>query len=296
MPNDLSVSLHMDESLSTALQADEAITAMLDSYHVDSLPMAKIANEEMRTSMARIEEIKALKAGFVAPAKQIIANAEALFDPAISARQAFATGLRRKLEAFTVEQKRIADEARMRQEAEDRRLRQEAEAKVAAERAKAEQVAAEQRRQAEAAEEARRKAEAEGNAKEAARAAAESAKMQEKAMATLENADAKAAETMMMAAQAALPLAPAAEKVAGFSLRDNWKAELLPGKTEEQALVLIVAAAAGVQAQDLKRVDLLAHLKRDPAAGDRLAKALKGAFNVPGLQSVNRQTSVSRAA
>jgi hypothetical protein len=198
--------------------------------------------------------------------------------------------LRAKLQDFTTEQKRLADEAERQRQAEERRVRQEAEAKAAAERAKAEQIAAEQRRQAEAAEAARRKAEAEGNAKAAARAAAEAATLQEKAVATIENADAKAAETIM-AAQAALQLPPAtAEKVAGFSLRDNWKAELHPGKGEYAVIALIVEAIAN------GRSDLLALLKLDMSAADKLAKALKGAMNVPGMLAVNRQTSVSRAA
>lgn len=295
MPDNLSVELRMDESMSAALQADEAVTAMLDSYTIDSLAMANIANGDMRASIVRIEEIKALKAGFVAPAKQIIANAEALFDPAIRARQAFATGLRAKLADFAIEQKRLADESRRRAEDEERKRRQEAEVKAAAERAKAEQIAAEQRRQAAEAEEARRKAVAEGNAKEAARAAAEAAKMQEKATATLENADAKAAETIM-AAQAALPLVPAVEKVAGFSLRDNWQGELRPGVDEAGATALIVSGITGIPADKFVRPDLLPLLKLDAGAGHRLAKALKNAFNVPGMQAVNRQTSVSRAA
>jgi len=292
MPDgNLSVVLQMDEGTKAALTADENVAAMLDSYVIDSKAMADIANRDMRESMARIEEIKALKAGFVAPAKQIIANAEALFDPAINARLAFATGLRRKLEMFTVEQKRLADEAKRKAEEEERRRRQEAEAAAAAERARAEQQAAEQRRQAAEAEEARKKAEAEGNKRAAAAAAAQAAKLQEKATATLANADAKATEALM-AAQAALPLAsaPLQEKVAGFSLRDNWKAELLPGKTERDAIALIVAAVAA------GRSDLLALLKLDMTAADKLAKALKKAMNVPGMEAVNRQTSVSRAA
>ncbi len=297
MPDgNLSVVLQMDENMQAALRADEAVAAMLDSYTVDSKAMADLANTDMRTSIARIEQIKVLKSGFVAPAKQIIANAEALFDPAINARQAFATGLRRKLEVFTAEQKRLADEARRKAEEEDRRRRQEAEAAAAAERARAEQQAAAERRQAEEAEQARKKAEVEGNKRAAAAAAAQAARLQEKAVATLANADVKVAETMM-AAQAAAPVAaPEPEKVAGFSLRDNWKAELQPGKTPESVVPMIVAAITGVPIEKFVRPDLLPLCKLDMSAGDRLAKALKKAMNVPGVDAVNRQTSVSRAA
>lgn len=294
--NHLSLDLRMDESMQAALRVDEGVTAMLDSYVLDSKDMADIANQDMRASLVRIEEIKKLKAGFVAPAKQIIANAEALFDPAINARQAFATGLRRKLEAFTAEQRRLADEARRRAEEEDRRRRQEAEAAAAAERARAEQLAAEQRRQVAAAEEARKTAEAEGNARAAAAAAAQAAKLEEKATATLANADAKVNETLMAAQAAAPAVAPVAEKVAGFSLRDNWKAELQPGKTPDQAMALIISAIAGVPIERFVRPELLPLCKLEMSAADKLAKALKKAMNVPGLEAVNRQTSVSRAA
>jgi len=287
--SDLSVVLSMDESTARALRADEAVTQMLDSYNIDSADMANVANADMRGAITRVAEIKALKAGFVAPAKTIIANAEALFDPAIEAQTLFAKGLRGKLEVWTVEQRRIADEARRVAEAEERRLRQEAEAKAAAERAKAEQQAADQRRQAAEAEERRKAAEAEGNAKAAAAAAAEAARLQEKAAATLENGEAKAAEAVM-SAQAAVPVVAAPEKVAGFSLRDNWKGELLPGKTERDAIALIVDAIPD------GRTDLLALLKLDMSAADKLAKALKKSMNVPGMQAVNRQGSMSRPA
>jgi hypothetical protein len=251
--------------------------------------MAVLANDELRGVIARKEALKKWRDKFIAPATQIIENAKALFNPALNALGQSETLLRAELQRWTVEQKRLADEERLKREAEERRLRHEAEAKAAADRAKAEQVAAEQRRLARAAEEARQKAVAEGNAKAAAAAAAEAAKLEEKAAATIENAEAKAAETII-AAQAAVTVASAPEKVAGFSLRDNWKAELLPGKGDRDVIPLIVDAIAS------GRTELLALLKLDMGAADKLAKALKKAMSVPGMQAVNRQTSMSRAA
>lgn len=295
----LSVSLVMDPSMHDALRADERIALEVDSYVIDSAPMAELANTALRQSIERIAVIKEWKGGFVAPARQIIANAEALFDPAIAARQSFVAGIRGKLSAWTMEQQRLADEARRKAAEEERRVRQEAEQKAAAERARAEQVAAEQRRQAEAAEAARQKALAEGNAREAAKHAAAAAKLDEKAHATLANAEVKANETVMAAEAAiataapviAAPLAPK-----GFGMRDNWKGEMLPGHAEADVVRAIVAAIAGVPADALVRPDLLPLLDLNTSNADKLAKALKKAFNVPGMQAVNRQTSVSRAA
>src|SRR6185369_17513968 len=172
MPTDLSIELRMDDTQAEQLRADENVRTMLDSYIVDSPAMAAIANTDMRASIVRIAEIKAAKAKFVEPAKQIIANAEALFDPAIEARENFVAGLRSKLADFTREQQRIADEARRRQEEEERTRRQEAEQQAAAERARAEQVAANERKQADEAEQRRKDAEAAGNKRAAAAAAA----------------------------------------------------------------------------------------------------------------------------
>lgn len=297
MSEPLSVTLTMDETMVNALRADQVIALELDSYVIDSKPMADLANTAMRGSIARIAEIKEWKAKFVEPAKQIIANAEALFDPAIAARQQFVAGMRGKLADYTTEQLRIAAEEQRKRDEEARRVRQEAEQRAAAERAKAEAIALEQRRLAAEAEAARQKAEAEGNAKEAAKQAAAAATLTEKAHATIENAETKASQ-VVMAAEAAATATPITmpEKVSGFGMRDNWKLRLVAGKSEQDAIAMIVAAIAGVPVDKFVRPELLAMFKLDASAGDRLAKALKKACNVPGMQSVNEQTTVSRAA
>lgn len=286
---DLSVTLVPDQDLTNALRRDETALAVAQAYVIDSPEMASLCNDELRSVIARTAALNKWRDKFIAPAKQIIENARALFNPALAALEASEKLLRGELQRWTNEQKRLADDARVKAEAEERRLRQEAEATAAAERARAHQQAEEQRRQAAAAEETRQKAVAAGNAKAAAAAAAEAAKCNERAAATLENANAKANEAIV-AVQAALPVVAAPEKVGGFSLRDNWKLELLPGQDERAALPLIVAAIAG------GRVELLALLTLNMSAGDKLAKALKQATNVPGMHAVNRQTSMSRAA
>jgi len=301
MTEALSVVLQMDEALHRQLKVDEAITAMLEHYVIDSKETADVVNADMRQAIIRVAEIKKIKAGFVAPAKQIIANAEALFDPAIEAQEAFGLGLRKKLEVYTFEQRRIADEARRVAEEAERKRRQEAEAKAAAERAKAAQEAQEQRRQAQIAENERQAALAAGNAQAAAVAAAEAARLKEQAQATVETAEIKAQETVLAAAaQNTVVVAP--EKVEGFSLVANWGAELAEGKTEADFIREAARAMVGVRVVDglreliPERPDLAPLFQRDGSASNKLAKALKGAMSVPCLIAVNRPSSRSRAA
>lgn len=285
----MSVQLTMTPELATELQREQGALAVARAYIIDSPEMAIEANKELKLVKARITRLKELKSGFVAPAKQIIANAEALFDPAIDANLLAETFLKGQLTDFDAKQRQLADEARRAREAEERRARQEAEAKAAAERARAEEQAKEARRQAEEAEAARRKAESDGNARAAAAAAAEAAKALARAHAATENGEAKAQQ--MELAASAMPSSVVeheAVKLEGFSTRENWVAELVDGFDEDR-VKREVCAAIGTG-----RSDLLALVKLDLPAANRLAKALKRSMNVPGLKAVNRPVAASR--
>lgn len=285
---ELSVTLAMTPALASELQRETGALEVAKAYVIDTPEMATLANDELKKRKQIITRLKELKAGFVAPAKQIIANAEALFDPAISANQGAEVFLKGALTTWTQEQERIAAEARRLDEEEARKARQKAEAEAAAARARAEEQARAARAEAEAAEKRRLEAEAAGNARAAAAAAAEAAKLNAKAESVVENAEAHAQEVVLTAAASAEVVVPAAQKLAGFSTRDNWVAELAPNITNEGAILAIVREiAAG-------RNDLLPMLQLDMSAAGRLAKALRGSFKVPGLVAVNRPVAASR--
>ena len=194
------VALRMPDTTREALTRDERVRAELDAWIVEDGDMANAASAAIRRNKARIEEIKAAKAAFVAPAKQIIANAEALFDPAIQARLDFDTGMRNKLLTWTDEQAKLVAERRARVEAADRERRQAAEAAAAALRRKAEEEAAELRRKADEAAKAAAAAKEAGDAKAAAKLAAQAAAIEIKADAKIENADIAATVAVFAAA------------------------------------------------------------------------------------------------
>ena len=270
----LSVVLTMDEGTRDMLSSAQGALIVAKEYVIDCAEMAQAASNE-RTSLAvRIDAIKMRRQKFIEPAKQIIANAEELFNPAIramtAARDMLGTGL---LEWDKKEKARIAKEREDR-EAAERKARQEAEAKAAAERARAEEKAREERRKAAEAEEARQKALRDGNARAAAAAAAAAAEATERANAAIEQGEAKAIQAQVAVVAASMPVAEAV-KIAGTSVRENWVPVLNQGVTEEVALVQIIQSAATDQ-------QLRGLLKLDQPALNKLAKALKGAMRVPG--------------
>lgn len=292
----MSVSLVMTPELSGELQRDAGALEVAQAYLVDSPELAFAANVELKNVKARIARVEEVKAGFVAPAKQIIANAEAFFDPALEALAQAETFLKGQLTHFAGEQQRQIEDAKKKRDEEARVARQKAEQDAAAARAKAEADAREQDRQARVAEEARAKAEAEGRAKDAAKLAAESAKREEEARQTRENGERKAAALELAGAAAATStVVPEATKLDGFSTRENWKCEFADGFDADKARAWIVAAVAGVTCSEFKRADLLPLLAFDSKASDKLAKALKKSMNVPGLVAVNRPVAASRA-
>lgn len=284
----LSVNLTMTAQDYADLANQSSTLDMVRGYIVDSPEMADAANAELRSVKGSIKLFEEKKRAFVAPARQIIAEAEALFDPALKALGEAESLLKSRLLTYVQEQERKALEAKRAAEEEARKAAQKAAAEAAAIRAKAEEQARAARRLEEEAEARRLKAIAEGNAAEAARAAAEAAKAAEKAAAVQENAEAKANEVQMVAAASAPVAAPAAKAPAGFSMRDNWICELAPGMTEEKAVAAIASESA-------KRPELLTLLKLDMTTAGKLAKALKTAFNVPGLVAKNAPVAASRS-
>lgn len=288
-PKVLSVALTMTPELNRELVRETGALEVAQAYVVDGAEMAIEANTELKAVKARITRIKELKAGFVAPAKTIIKNAEALFDPAIEALEGAERWLKDQLTRFDAEQKRLADEARRKREDEERRTRQEAEAKAAAERARAEEIAREERRRAEEAEAARKKAEAEGNAKAAAKAAAAAAEARAKEAATLENAERRAQQLELEASAAPTTPAPAVTKLSGFSTRDNWQGELDDVDEDTAKRLVCDQIAAG-------RTELLQLVSLEWPAIHKLAKALRKGMNVQGLRAVNKPVAASRGA
>ncbi len=279
---DLTVHLRMDETIRTELMRAENSLSVAETFEIDGPDMAQLVAKERTQLAVRIDRIKELRKGFLAPAQQIIDNAKALFDPAITALESSRSLLGDRLLVWDkMERDRVAAENAERV-AQARKARQEAEAKAAAELARANEIAAAERRKAEEAEAARRKAEAEGNTRAAAAAAAESAKAFERAQAVQENAAARATQVQIEASASAVPMETVA-KIAGTSVRDNWVAELLPNISEDHAKVMIVKEAAS-------NPQLMGLLKLDVSAINKLAKALKDVMSVPGFKAVNKPT------
>jgi len=292
----LHLTLAMDDAQRARLREAEGIVAVAESYIIDTPQMADFVNTELRSIKTRLKIIEEMRRDFLEPAKLLFAKAEKWFDPARLALGSAETILKTKLTGWTQEQERIAAEARRRAEEEARRQRQEAEAKAAAERARAAAAAAEARRKAEEAEAARQKAVAEGNTRAAAAAAAAGAKAEEQARAAIENGEAKAMQAQLEAAAAPSTIAvQELAKIAGFSMRKNWIAELPENTTIEQARESIARAIFGL-AHDapLARPDLLSLLAVDMKTANQLAKALEANFNAPGLLARNAPIAASR--
>ncbi len=299
----LAVKLEMDEVTRGQLVSFETILEVVNEYVVDSPAMAQLANDELRTIKTKIVKVDEMRKGFIAPARQIIAHAEALFDPALKALRQAETLLKDRLGTFAQEQQRLADESRRAQEAAERKIRQEAEQKAAAERARAEQEASEKRRQATVAEEARKKAVAEGDSRAAVAAAAQSARLEEEARARQEEGEIKAAAAQLAAAASVSAQAPTlvAAKIDGFSMRDSWQVEL--ERDEAYAIRRIAMEFIGVDQNESgelffkpPRAELIGLLAFNAPSANKMAKALKNNLNVPGLRAVNKPIAASRKA
>jgi hypothetical protein len=282
----LTISLTMAPDVQPLLQQSLGAVELANAFEIDCQDVA-LAAQEQRISFKKINAVLESKyKGYVKPAQDIIAQARLDWKPAIEANEAAYKILGDKLLTYQAEEERRAAEARREAEEAQRKARQEAEAKAAAERAKADEQARELRRKAQEAEEAQRKAIAEGNAKAAAKAAADAAKAAEQANAVVENAEAKATEAVLEAAAMPAAQVEAPAKLAGFSSRKNWGAEL--SSTEEAA---VKAIAATLEAHP----ERIALLSLNMKAANAMAKALESNFNIPGLRAVNNPVAASRS-
>lgn len=283
----MSVTVSVNPADAQQLRRAAGVIALAESFTIDSPMMAEEATHELRNIAALKKSVVAMREGFVENAKKIIAHADATFKPTIDACDKANTILRASLLTYTTEQQRIADEERRAAAERERLARQKADAEAAAERAKAESKARELQQRADVADAARIAAEQAGDAKAAAAAAASAAKLAEKATAAIENGEAKAAHAQLVAA-ASVTVIEAPAKIEGFGSRENWIAEFVADEADAKAQI-VAAIAAG-------RTDLLALLAVDTKSANKLAKALKRAFNVPGMGAVNRPISTLRAA
>ncbi len=289
MNTDLSINLSLTPELSGELNKSSGMLAYIKEAYplIEDGETSNLCAADRKNCLAVVARLKELKTGFVAPAKQIIAQAEALFDGPMDNAKAAADHCGTLLLGWQAkEAERVAAERRKQDEAE-RKIRAEAEAKAAAIRAKAEQEAREATRKAAEAQEAIRKAEAEGNAKEAAKAAAAAAKQAAEAESRAEADRAKAAqiEAEATARVAAMPTAEVA-KTEGFGGRKNWKAELAV-PTEQDAIMAIVKAIP-------QRPELIAFLTLDMTALHKAAKSYENNMNIPGVRAVNKVVAVSK--
>lgn len=298
----LAVTLNMTPEVAAELQQEQGALELAKAYAIvgsaeEQAFMAQEANTLLRKVKDSIKRLKEYRLGFVRPAKEIIANAEALFDPAITSLAQAETFLKDELLKYDAECKRLADEARRRREEEERAARQKAEQEAAAVRAKAEAESREKARLAAEAEERRQTAIREGNAKAAREEAAKKARLEEQSKAALENGEAKALETELAASAApTATIVPEPVKLAGLSTRENWVAELAAGVDAEEAALRVVEAITGTPRAQWARRDLMAGVSIEMSVFNKLAKAQKKNMNVPGLAAVNRPVAASRAA
>lgn len=218
-------------------------------------------------------------AGEVAKRLRIaLKRAEEVLDPFVeSAHRAWKTAVAHRdgIEKPYLDARRIVDAKIQEWDAEQRRLRREAEE---AARREQERLEREAREQAEA-EQRRLQAEAE-------------TKRLEEAAALEARGDREAADRLIAAPVVVAPVAPApvfapppavAEppKVAGISFREEWSAEVVD-------FAQLVRASAEQRAS-------LGLLLPNQTALNQMARALKGAFHVPGVKAVSRRITTGRA-
>lgn len=298
----LSITLRLNDAQQARLRESNGLVVEAEACEIDCAEMAQLAKGNLDKVIAFKKFLKAEKLDYVRPAKEIIAKAEAVYDAHIEAAERAEGIYRKRLGEYQLAAQKVIEDLRRKQQEEERRRREEAERQAAAARARAEQAAAEARRKAEAEAEAQRKAEAEGNQRAAREAAARRAKAEEEERQRTEAAE-RDAERIRMEAAATTPttIVPEVEKIGGLGMRDNWVTELTAA-SPEKALELICQAVCGVRVADgeravlteLKRTDLLTVIKFDESAANRLARALKANFNVPGYRAVNRPSTVNR--
>lgn len=308
-PMQLTVAL--DEARQQQLAAAQSVVEEANGLEIDSPPMAEYANTLLRDVKERKTRIQAMHDDIVGPIRLALNNAMKWFKPSLESFDVAEGIIKRKLQDFArKEGERIAELERARKAAE-RAAREEAERQAAAARARAEEAARQEREKSAAAEaerkrleEAAAKARAEGDAKAAAEAdrqakakAAEAAQRDERERQQREAAEREAERILMDAAaraQAAAKTVHTATKIAGFTQRKNWIAELDDDTTEVQAVEKIVCAIAGVDKLPEARKDLLALLALDMKSARARAKALEERFSVPGMRARNNPIASSK--
>lgn len=287
LPEALNVTLPVTTALRQQITAGTNVVDLAHAFEVDSHEMAQLATAEMQRFRAQGKALKEVMDGFLAPAQQIMERGRAFFNPAIKAYAEGETILKGKLVTWNEQERaRIARENAERERI-AREARQKAEQEAAAARAKADQEAEAKRR--EAAEAARRQAEAiaAGRAAEAAAAAAQAAELAQQASAIEETAAVEATTALVSAAAVVESAAPVRQtKIAGFSTREKWEAEMTVA-TEAEA-IRAIAAAIG------QRPELVAYLKLDTSALNKAASAQKAVFNVPGFKATKNTLAVAR--
>lgn len=315
-PENLSLTLAVPPVLNVKVLEGSSLLAEANEFVIDCKEMADIAAANMKTCRSMYEGIDVMRKEFLEPAALLVERAKKWFLPPINAAKEAEQVYKTKLIAYRKEvDEREAAERRQRDE-DARRARQEADRKAAEIKAKADEEARQKREQAlreararedaerrerEAAEQARRakeagdreaqrKAEEERrNAEAEARSAAlKEAKATEESLAVQENAEAKVNDLHMHAAAVATAPVATVTKVAGFSMRKNWKVRFARGYADENAVIRAIAAELPT------RPDLVGLLKLDMSAANKLAKALEGATSLPGLEAFNDPTGTGR--
>ena len=93
----MSIALHIDDDMRRQINNDVGALSMAQEYIIDCAEMAQAASNERTTLAKRIDDLKARRNKFLGPAKEIIKQAEELFDPAIknlnAAREYLGQGL-----------------------------------------------------------------------------------------------------------------------------------------------------------------------------------------------------------
>ncbi len=245
---------------------------------------ADSANDVLKNMRAAAKKLEEDRVSLKAPSLEACRRVDGFFNGKIQLLTDSAAVLKAKIAGYLddKEQKRKAEEARLKAiaDAERKRLEDEARKKdeaAAAARAKAAQEAENARKASEEAERKRAAAEAEGNAKAAAKAAEESARQAEKAKSAIAAGEAKATGLETTAVQtrdvaatvssaASVPTAGAKPK--GFSSRKVWSCEVVNLKA------LVEAVAAGKQPIHL--------LLPNESALNGIARAAKAQFAVEG--------------
>lgn len=261
------------EALTLARRAEGSVE-IARSLVIDSAEMANEAMSEIKIIRTRAKQLKDLRDGFVAPAKQIMDNAAALFNPALKSLEESEKTIKYALTSWDEQERRRVEEERRKAAAAEAELRRKAEEQAAAERARAAAEAAEKRRQAE--EETRKASEANDT-----QAAARAAELQAQAASIEEKVEESVTAIHMEAAAAAPTVTVQEHKPKGFHTRDKWEGDVLD---HSKAIVAIAA-----------RPEFHHLLKIDSGALNKIAAATQGKIQIDGIEFVNRPVGVARA-